>query len=89
MAFFSESKSEHILIVCLSLYCRWPRSIYQEGEGLGDPNDYFNHVTFCSCFKPERRFPSAYVVVIFVFNDLCRDVAICFVDIGGMADHTV
>jgi len=37
----------------------------------------------------QSGFPSAYVVVICLFNDLCRDVAICFVDIGGMADHTV
>ena len=71
-----------------ALYFRWPRSSYEEEEGLGDPNNYFKHVTFCSCFKPECGFPSAYVVVICLFNVLCRDVAICFVDIGGMADHT-
>jgi hypothetical protein len=28
-----------------------------------------------------------YMVVLFIFNELRREVVVCFVDIGGIVDH--
>ena len=40
----------------------------------------------CACPKPGHRFPTPYVVVIFVFSGLWKAV-IHFSDIGGIADN--
>jgi hypothetical protein len=32
----------------------------------------------CACFKAGRRFPSTYIVVLFVFNDLRWEMDVCF-----------
>jgi hypothetical protein len=36
----------------------------------------------CDFSKPEHEFPSAYVVLVFVFNDLRRELVVPFLDIG-------
>jgi len=38
----------------------------------------------CTCPKTCPGFPSAYVMVFFVFNDVKWEVVVCFVDIGGI-----
>jgi hypothetical protein len=42
---------------------------------------------FSACLSPGPEFLASYVVVFFMFNDLRRDVIVCFVDIGGIVDH--
>jgi len=42
---------------------------------------------FCACHKPGPGFPTSYVVVFYVFNEMRRGVVVCFVNIGGIVDH--
>jgi hypothetical protein len=52
-----------------------------KGEGWNSTNQ-FNPVTFCACPNPGPGFPTPYVMGVFVFNDLMREVH--FADIGGI-----
>ena len=39
---------------------------------------------FCACLKPRSRFPTSYAMVLFMFNDLRREVIVRLVDISGI-----
>ena len=53
---------------------------------------WFNSATvghFCFCLKPGPGFPSIYVVIFYIFNDLRWEVIVHFVDIVRIVDHFV
>jgi hypothetical protein len=52
------------------------------GEVYSIQHYVFNPVTFCACPNPGPGFPTPYVMGVFVFNDLMREVH--FADIGGI-----
>ena len=41
----------------------------------------------CACPKPGPGFPTSYVMVFFMFNELKCEVIVHLVDIGGIVDH--
>jgi len=47
----------------------------------------FTSQHFCDCPKSELGFPFANVVVLFMLNELRREVVVCFLDIGGIVLH--
>jgi hypothetical protein len=48
---------------------------------------HFNITPVCACPKPWVKFPTFYVVVDFVVNELRSGVIVSFLDIGEIVDH--
>ena len=63
-------------------------SSYQEGRD-GIPLTGLTPPHCCICLKPISGFPTSHVVVFFVFSELRREEIVCFVDIGGINDHSL
>jgi hypothetical protein len=80
-----HASNHPIIIVCLYLYCHL-RSNYQQGR-VGIPLTALTLPHVCACPKPGPRFPSANVMVYFVFSDLMCEVVVRFDDMGGIDDH--
>ena len=70
--------------VCLYLYCPWRFNKKKVGwypwTGLTTPH-------MCACPQSGFGFPTSYVKVIFMFNDLWWEMIVRFVDISRSVDH--
>ena len=42
---------------------------------------------FCACPKPGQGFPTSYLVIFLMFNDLWREMVVRLIDIDGMNGH--
>ena len=71
---------DRLFIYVLSLYH------YQEGR-VGVSLTRFILPRPCAYFKPGPRFLTSYVTVLFMFNDLRREMVVRLVDTSGIVDH--
>ena len=60
---------------------------YYQERRVGVPLTCVILPRLCACPKSGSRFPTSYVVVLFMFNDLRREVVVRLVDTGGIVDH--
>ena len=61
-------------------------SSYQEGRAV-IPLPCITPPHVCACSKLGPGFPTSYVVVFLMFNDLWREMVVRFIDIDGMVGH--
>ena len=75
-----------LLLFVIYLHYQW-RTNYQKGM-IEIPITCLTPPHFCACPKVGPCYPSIYAeILLFMLNDLRREIVVSFVDIGGIVEH--